>query len=56
LFADAWNYPCTSLLAQKNHNKGGKEGALAAMKALAKDGLRKLSDESAHRMTAMVSD
>jgi len=47
----------SSLLAQKKfRNKGRKEGALAAMKALASEGLGKLIAKSAHRGTAMVSD
>jgi len=47
----------SSLLAQKKFRyKGGKEGALAAMKVLASEGLGKLIPKNAHRGTAVVSD
>jgi len=51
LLADTWNYPCTQLppCTKKIYNKGGKEGALAVMKALAKEGLGKLIAKSAQR-------
>ena len=46
----------SSLLSSKKfRNKGGKEGALAAMRLLQSDGLGVLTGQKAHRGASMVS-
>ena len=45
----------TLLSSKKFQNKGGKEGALAAMRLLQSDELETLHGHKAHRGTSMVS-
>ena len=45
----------TLLSSKKFRNKGGKEGALAAMRLLHSDGLGTLHGHKAHRGTSMIS-